>query len=67
MGGRPMQNKRIVVNVVDNEAVFLIAIFGPGGPANIGRRFSLMFPVFSSDISLTRNFEVWLNLDRNRP
>jgi hypothetical protein len=44
MGGRPMQNERIVVNVVD-EVVFLIAIFGTGGPAILGRRFSLMFPV----------------------
>lgn len=42
MGGRPMQNERIVVNVVDDEAVFLIAIFGP---AILRRRFSLMFPV----------------------
>lgn len=39
MGGRPKQNERIVVNVVD-EAAFLITIFGPGG-----KRFSLVFPV----------------------
>jgi len=68
MGGRPMQNERIVVNVVD-ECRLLIAIFGPSGLAILGKRFSLMFPVLDHVrlIFSTWNLEVWLNLGRNGP